>query len=267
MKESRQQATYLGQSLGVAGDIAKYDTHVKQILANKELLSRIFKETISEIKEYSFEEIEQMIEGNPEVGSIPLDPGLTNKARHFGLTNKEHDPGLENKPKRIHGEGTEDLVSGEGATYFDIITRIRIPEKELVEIVVNVEAQKEYDPGYVLVTRGIYYAARLISSQRDKEFVHSNYDDIKKVYSIWICFDTKKELRNTITKYGIEKEDIYGRITEEERYDLLTVIFIRLGGEYTDYEKKTLQRLLSAIFSEYLTIEEKKKYWRENMIY
>jgi hypothetical protein len=89
--------------------------------------------------------------------------------------------------------------------------------------------------------------------------VHSNYDDVKKVYSIWICFETKKELRNTITEYSIKKEDLFGEAADEERYDLLSVIFIRLGGEYTDYERKSLQRLLAAIFSESLPAKEKKK--------
>jgi hypothetical protein len=208
MTTIRQRSTFLGQSLDVADDVARYDAHAKQILANKELLARIFKVTISETKDYSLEEIEQMIEGSPEVGSVPLEPGLTNH------------------PKKIHGEGTEDIVSGEGTTFFDIITRLRIPEKDLIEIIVNIEAQKKYDPGYDLVTRGVYYAARLISSQRDRDFVHSNYDDVKKVYSIWICFDAKKELRNTITEYSIKKEDLFGEAAVEERYDLLSVIFI-----------------------------------------
>jgi len=129
----------------------------------------------------------------------------------------------------------------------------------VIEIIVNIEAQKKYDPGYDIVTRGIYYAARLISSQRDREFVGSNYSDLKKVYSIWICFNTKRELRNTITEYRIKKEDLFGQTGDEERYDLLSVIFIRLGGAYTDHESKSLQRLLAAIFSANLSVEEKKK--------
>ena len=240
MTKIRQQSTFWKQSLDEADDVAQYDAHAKNILANKELLARIFKETISETKDYSLEEIEQMIEGKPEIGLISLEPGLTNK------------------PKKIHGEGTEDLVSGEGATYFDIITRLRIPEKEVIEIIVNIEAQKKYDPGYDIVTRGVYYAARLISSQRDREFAGSKYDDLKKVYSIWICFNTKRELRNTITEYRIKKEDLFGQTGDEERYDLLSVIFIRLGGVYTDYENKSLQRLLAALFSVNLSAEEKK---------
>ena len=65
-------------------------------------------------------------------------------------------------------------------------------EKEQVKIIVNVEMQNKYHTGYDLVTRGIFYAARQISAQLDKEFtVDKNdkikYGNLKKVYSIWIC--------------------------------------------------------------------------------
>lgn len=49
------------------------------------------------------------------------------------------------------------------------------------------------EPGYDIVTRGIFYAARLISAQSGTEFTHSHYDDIKKVYSIWLCMNAPKE--------------------------------------------------------------------------
>ena len=70
MTKIRQQSTFWKQSLDEADEVAQYDAHAKNILANKELLARIFKETISETKEYSLEEIEQMIEGMPEIISI-----------------------------------------------------------------------------------------------------------------------------------------------------------------------------------------------------
>lgn len=33
----------------------------------------------------------------------------------------------------------------------------------------------------------------MISSQKNVEFINSSYDDLKPVYSIWICMDTGKE--------------------------------------------------------------------------
>ncbi len=51
---------------------------------------------------------------------------------------------------------------------------------ENVGIVIGIEAQKSFYPGYDLVTRGIYYAARMISSQMGVEFTGENYNQIKR---------------------------------------------------------------------------------------
>lgn len=42
----------------------------------------------------------------------------------------------------------------------------------------RVEGQNDFYPGYDIVTRGIFYTARLISSQLETEFTGSNYGDI-----------------------------------------------------------------------------------------
>lgn len=54
---------------------------------------------------------------------------------------------------------------------------------------INIEAQKSFYPGYDLVTRAIVYPTRLISQQMDIEYTADNYDGVKKVYSIWLCFN------------------------------------------------------------------------------
>ena len=48
--------------------------------------------------------------------------------------------------------------------------------------------------------------ARLISSQKETEFFKSNYDDLKKIYSIWIrcaelLLESEKKNCNGIEKY------------------------------------------------------------------
>ena len=39
---------------------------------------------------------------------------------------------------------------------------------------INIEAQKKWNPGYEIVTRGIFYCARMISGQKHTEFEHSD---------------------------------------------------------------------------------------------
>lgn len=63
-----------------------------------------------------------------------------------------------------------------------------------VKLIINVEGQNDFYPGYDIVTRGIFYTAQLISSQLETEFTGSNYGDIKKVYSIWICLNSPKKI-------------------------------------------------------------------------
>jgi len=105
---------------------------------------------------------------------------------------------------------------------------------ELIPVVhtaVNVEVQKSFYPGYHMETRGIVYASRLISAQLDTEFVAPHYDQLKKVYSIWICFDSSKEQANAISKYKITKHDIIPGIRDNQKaYDKLSVVLITLNS-------------------------------------
>ena len=61
----------------------------------------------------------------------------------------------------------------------DVVTYI---EGEPKVGIVPVEPDK-----YKLLNRAIFYVSRLVSSQIERDFVNTNYDDIKQVFSIWIC--------------------------------------------------------------------------------
>lgn len=125
-----------------------------------------------------------------------------------------------------------------------------------MKILFDVEAQKSFYPGYPIVTRGIVYGARMISNQVDTEFVIPNYTGLKKVYSIWICFDAPKYIGNAITKYSIAKEDILGSIPiEKEAYDKMTIVQICLREDLNDHKDQMI-RLLNTIFSEEKTAKE-----------
>lgn len=84
----------------------------------------------------------------------------------------------------------------------------------------DLEIQNDYrptNPKYPIVKRGIYYAAREISYQLGILTEQTNYADIQKVYSIWICNENvPKNLQNTVTMYSVKREDIIGTIDEPE---------------------------------------------------
>ena len=99
---------------------------------------------------------------------------------------------------------------------------------------IDLEGQKSYtpkNPTYPIIKRGLYYVARDLSSQLGVTTGKTNYADLEKCYSIWICLeDVPVKLRNTMTEYRIRKEDILGETDEpEEDYDLMSVIVIRMG--------------------------------------
>lgn len=96
---------------------------------------------------------------------------------------------------------SQDTSLTEGSSVYDIRFRALAPSSdELIQMIINVEAHNEFYPGYPLVKRGIYYCGRLLTSQNGTEFVHSEYQKIKKVVSIWVCMAPPKSRRNTITR-------------------------------------------------------------------
>jgi len=132
----------------------------------------------------------------------------------------------------IRGLDTEDKSVREGTDTYDIRFRAIVPGSgERIGLIVNVEAQNDFYPGYPLIKRGIYYCCRMISSQYGREFTGSHYENIKKVYSIWICIDPPKSRENTITRYRVAEEYLAGGAAEPVRnYDLLSIVMLCLGG-------------------------------------
>ena len=130
-------------------------------------------------------------------------------------------------------------------------------------MIINIEAQNKYNPGYPLIKRGIYYVSRLISSQYGTVFTDSHYEKIEKVYSIWICPDPPAERRNTIVEYSIGEKNRVGEVSEnKENYDLMSVLFICLGGS-ADKNYEGVIKLLDVLLSTKIKPEEKKRVLKE----
>lgn len=218
---------------------SRYDTEVKKLLSDKTILAWIMQYTIKEFSGYSIEEIRECIEGEPEIATRRVSPGHT--------------------PEEIVGMHTEDAVPGEGTITYDICFYAITPEREQVKLIINVEAQKSFYPGYDIVTRAVFYCARMLSAQCGTEFTPKNYDDIKKVYSIWICIDVPQTAEYTITSYRMNKENIYGFYKAEARYDLLEVVMICLGREEKASKGTKLHGLLTTLLSKKLKPSEKKE--------
>lgn len=184
------------------------------------------------------------------ISKVAVRPGETNYGK-----------GEENIPERITGDNTEDKVPNEGRINYDVRFSAYAPgSEEPVKVLVNVEAQGEFHPGYPIVTRGVFYTARMVSAQLDTEFKADDYSKLKKVYSIWVCLNVPNYIGNTISEYSMKKNDILGYMPDIRRdYDKMSVVMICLNERLQDVSDKNLTRLLNAVFSETLSVEEKKQ--------
>lgn len=226
-----------------AGAQAEYDTKAKMLLAYKPVLANILVRSVEEFNGMNPQEVEKLIEGEPQVGCVPVEEGFTNSEE------KHEENGV-----LIRGMNNESNINNEGKIFFDVIFYVRTPDGR-TKIIINVESQRNDPTDYDVEMRGIFYAAREISSQKERDFVKSNYNDIKKVYSIWICMNSAEQSMNHI---HLENRDVIGTSRWKESYDLLNVVIIRLPQKLVGRtHENELHRLLGAIFLPDLESEEK----------
>lgn len=220
---------------------AQYDNSAKRLIAHKIILARILVKTVEEFKGMDPLEVAALIEGLPYISAVPVEPGLTN-AVHF------------QNGQRLVGFNTENQELNEGLVRFDIVFYVRMKDG-LSQIIINVEAQKDEPGEYEILNRAVFYVSRLISSQKERDFENSSYDDIKCVYSIWICMNMEE---NTMSHIHLTKEDLIGSYEWKGNLDLLNIIMIGLAKELPEHDETyELHRLLGALLSRELTVDEK----------
>lgn len=220
---------------------AQYDNSAKRLIAHKIILARILVKTVEEFKGMDPLEVAALIEGLPYISAVPVEPGLTNTV-HF------------QNGQRLVGFNTENQELNEGLVRFDIVFYVRMKDG-LSQIIINVEAQKDEPGEYEILNRAVFYVSRLISSQKERDFENSSYDDIKCVYSIWICMNMEE---NTMGHIHLTKEDLIGSYEWKGNLDLLNIIMIGLAKELPEHDETyELHRLLGALLSRELTVDEK----------
>ena len=220
---------------------AQYDNSAKRLIAHKIVLAWILIRTVEEFKGMEPLEVAALIEGIPYISAVPVEPGLTNAVRF-------------KNGKRLVGFNTENQEMNEGLVRFDIVFYVRMKDG-LSQIIINVEAQKDEPGEYEILNRAVFYVSRLVSSQKERDFENSSYDDIKSVYSIWICMNMEE---NTMSHIHLTKEDLIGSYEWKGNLDLLNIIMIGLAKELPEHDETyELHRLLGALLSRELTVDEK----------
>ena len=231
--------TEITNAVNAANDRAQYDERAKRLLGHKSILAHILVDTVEEFKGMNPKDVVKYIEGEPMIGVVPMEPGLTN-------TNVDG--------KRLVGMNTENTEINEGTINFDIVFYVRMKDG-LSQIIVNVEAQKDMPTEYHILNRAIFYACRLVSSQKERDFVNKKYDDIKRVYTIWICMNMPED---STDYYYLANKKVLGNCIWEGKQDMLNIVLIGLAKELPRQdEKHELHRLLGALLSKNLTQSEK----------
>ena len=233
--------TYLAQAVEAANDLSTYDTNVKFLLADKQILARVLKYAVQEFKDMTIEDIMDSIGDDIDVGTKPLDAGLSNIGR-------------------VNATNTEDNIPGAGKIFFDIRFTAYHKETEM-KFLINLEAQKSSKPsklGYHLENRIVFYLARMISAQKQTEFYHSDYDNLKKVRSIWICMDNS-ENGDSIEEVSLTQNVVFGNKKALYDIDLIRGIIINVRNGYNLMDSQnTLISMLEKLLSQ-ISVEEKKR--------
>lgn len=234
--------TEIANAVNAAGDKAQYDTHVKRLLAQKSILAHILVKTVDEFKGMKPEDVVKYIEGEPSISVVPVEPGLANMEK------------TDATGQRIVGLNTENAEINEGLVRFDIIFYVRM-KNGLSQIIVNIEAQKDEPTEYKILNRAIFYVSRLISSQKERDFVNTNYDDIKQVLSIWICMNMDD---NSLSHIHLTKDEMLKPCNWKGNLDLLNIVLIGITNEIPEHDEKyEMHRLIGALLSSELKEQEK----------
>ena len=227
----------------------QYDLAAKRILSERAVAAYLLKGTVSEFKQASLADIaEKYIEGDIQVSAVPVNPGKTNAM-----------------PKKIKGFRNEIGDVTEGWTTFDVIFHAVTPETgERIRLIINIEAQKTFSEStlrYILMKRAVFYGSRLISAQKETEFTGSDYSDVKKVYTIWICMESPTD-RSVINHYRMTERNLVGKYKEpQEHYDLLNIVMVYLAPGPV---RNRMLSMLQVIFQETTkTAEEKSEILRK----
>jgi hypothetical protein len=138
---------------------------------------------------------------------------------------------------------------------FDVVFYVRLRDGR-AQIIINVESQKDDPTEYHIINRTVYYACRLISSQKDRDFINQKYNDIKRVYTIWVCMDAGENCLNHI---HLTNDSLLGNHKWKGRTDLLNIFLIGLSGKLPEAgnDKYKLHRFLGTVFSDSMTTNEK----------
>ena len=203
------------------------DAGCKALLGCKSIAAFVVQKCIPEFQSMSYDEIMDCIIGDPIIGEHPVD----------------------DLPEKLNQKNSESKSVNDGTIYYDVLFDIRLPgSNNAAKVIIDIEAQNNFHPGYVIVTRAVYYCARMLSEQKETVFYNSDYDKLEKVYSIWLCTSPDAAARGAFNVYEIQEKCLANEYHfPKESYDKLCVVVAGLDDKQSENE---LIQMFSYVFDE-----------------
>ena len=220
-----------------------YDALCKQLLAKKSVIAILLHESLVEFSKIPIDEIrDHCIENIVISGSDGIE-----------------EPFLANSGTSIIGDNTEISRIDFGTIRFDLKFSALYPTLgKWIPMIINIEAQAGQPAKYHLVTRGEYYTASMLVSEKGTIFENMDYQKLQKCQSIFICVNPLKSQRNTINSYRMTENQKVGNVVlDKSAYDLMEVTVINLGKK--DEASDGILRFLEVLLSTTRPAEEKIK--------
>ncbi len=243
MEEKTKTVTELTKAVSAAGRMAQYDQNAKAILGQKQVIAYILSRTVDEFRGMEPKDVEKFIEGDIYINQVRIDPGMTNI--------EKVDP---NTGSRIIGLNTENSEVNEKLIRFDILFYVLLRSGR-TRMMVNIEAQKEMPTSYHLFRRAGFYSARVVSSQKGRDFEGTDYDNVKDVLAIWIVMNADKCMWSHV---HYMEDSVMEGFSFGETLNLQNYVFLGVPKELPERDEQyELHRLLATLLSSSMPSKER----------
>lgn len=152
-------------------------------------------------------------------------------------------------------------AAGDKAQYDAQVKRLLAQKTILAHILIKTVDEfrgmrPEDEPSsYKILNRAIFYVSRLVSSQKERDFVNANYGDIKQVFSIWICMNMDY---NSLSHIHLVKDEMLRPYDWKGNLDLLNIVMVGITNDIPEHDENyEMHRLLGALLSSELKEQEK----------
>lgn len=170
---------------------------------------------------------------------------------------------VDDLPDKLNEKNVESKSTNEGTIYYDVLFDIGMPggKSPPSRVIVDIEAQNHFNPGYSMLKRGSFYCGRMISAQKETVFRNSDYNKLQKVYSIWLCIAPDEKVRGVCNTYSMSetclaKEHHFPK----KQYDNFCIIIACLQDKQS---ANNMVRFFSSVFDNDMPVEEKLDLARE----